>query len=227
MIIKSAGYSIIFVINVQHPRKFCGLKTHSTYRVTCTVIVNGTPLFVAADVAKALGYTNTSEAVGDHCKKAVPVGNHSKTLGLSSLTKLIPESDVYRLVMRSKLPATEKFQDWVIEVVLPSLRRDADGRYCLNDLHKAAGSAQKDAPRYWLETKQAKDLTGILSDSGIPLSVVKGGVEQGTFVCKEMVYAYAMWISAAFQLKVIKAYDALVTGLMKLVVEYPAHLPAH
>ncbi|MFM4961597.1 BRO-N domain-containing protein [Aeromonas caviae] len=59
-----------------------------------------TPMFIAKDVAEVLGYSNTAEAVGDHCKKAVPVGNHSKTLGLSSLAKLIPESDVYRLVMR-------------------------------------------------------------------------------------------------------------------------------
>ncbi|WP_223956726.1 KilA-N domain-containing protein [Aeromonas caviae] len=59
------------------------------------------------------------------------------------------------------------------------VRRDAEGRYCLNDLHKAAGNEQKDAPRYWLATQQAQDLGTLLSDSGIPLSVVKGGNDQG------------------------------------------------
>ncbi len=94
-----------------------------------------------------------------------------------------------------------------------AIRQDTHGRYCLNDLHKAAGGNQKHQPRYWLANQQTKDLIAELkTDSGIPLSVLKGGSGmQGTYVVKELVYAYAMWISAKFHLAVIRAYDALVS----------------
>lgn len=86
-----------------------------------TVDVDGTPMFVAADVAKALGYSNTSDAIGKHCKK---VSRNAIASVSSQQVSLIPESDVYRLVMRSKLESAEQFQDWVMETVLPSLRKD-------------------------------------------------------------------------------------------------------
>lgn len=91
------------------------------------------------------------------------------------------------------------------------IRQDDDGRYCLNDFHKAAGANGKDAPSHWLKTQQSKELAQELSDAGIPVSVIKGGLMQGTYVCKELVYAYAMWISAKFHLEVIRAYDRLAT----------------
>lgn len=92
-----------------------------------------------------------------------------------------------------------------------AIRTDAEGRYCLNDLHRASGGEQRHQPRYWLANQQTQDLIAELGDSGNPLSVQKGGSEQGTFVAKELVYAYAMWISAAFHLRVIRAYDAMVS----------------
>lgn len=79
------------------------------------------------------------------------------------------------------------------------IRMDAQGRYCLNDLHKASGGEQKNQPRYWLENKQTQELIQVLTDSGIPLSpenepinVIRGGLNQGTYVVKELVYSYAM-----------------------------------
>lgn len=89
------------------------------------------------------------------------------------------------------------------------IRRDCDGKYCLNDLHQASGGAQRKQPRYWLANQQTKELVDEVSDSGNPLSVVKGGIEQGTYAVKELVYAYAMWISPRFHLHVIRAYDAM------------------
>lgn len=92
------------------------------------------------------------------------------------------------------------------------IRQDAEGRYCLNDLHRAAGEEQKHRPKYWLENKQTAELIGEISKGGIPpLEVIHGGSAPGTYVCKELVYAYAMWISPAFHLKVIRAYDAMVS----------------
>ena len=93
-----------------------------------------------------------------------------------------------------------------------AIRTDAENRYCLNDLHKAAGEEQRHQPRYWLSNKQTTELVDELGDSGKALSVVRGGPGQGTYVVKQLVYAYAMWISASFHLKVINAYDRLVSG---------------
>ena len=87
-----------------------------------TMLVNDEPFFVANDVAKTLGYLNPSKATNDHCKKGfISWGNDS--LGRPQQFKLIPESDVYRLVFRSKLPEAEKFENWVTEEVLPSIRK--------------------------------------------------------------------------------------------------------
>lgn len=91
------------------------------------------------------------------------------------------------------------------------VRQDAFGRYCLNDLHKAAGNNRKDSPTHWLANSKTKELVEqFVSDTGISVSVIKGGIEQGTYVAKELVYAYAMWISAAFHLKVIRTFDEVI-----------------
>jgi len=87
-----------------------------------------------------------------------------------------------------------------LSIVGVSVRQDSDGRFSLNDLHKAAGKHKKHSPSYWLTNKQTSGLVELLSDTGIPVSTKKGGSNQGTYVCKELVYAYAMWISAEFHL---------------------------
>ena len=107
------------------------------------------------------------------------------------------------------------------------IRQDSHGRYLLNDLHKAAGSERRHEPSFWRELQQTQELIEFLiaenqenSDTGIPVSeqnqplrVVKGGNGiQGTFAVKELVYAYATWISARFFLTVIRAYDAMVNN---------------
>jgi prophage antirepressor-like protein len=93
---------------------------------------DGEPWFVAKDVADVLGYSNPQKAVRDHCKKGerfvTPFSNGVEVT-------FIPESDVYRLVMRSKLPSAEAFQDWVMEEVLPSIRKT--GQYQMQKLSSA------------------------------------------------------------------------------------------
>ncbi len=90
---------------------------------------DGQPWFVANDVARALGYTNPSKATNDHCKKAITTwGNDS--LGRRQEFKVIPEGDIYRLVIKSKLPSAEKFEAWVFDEVLPSIRQN--GGYIAN-----------------------------------------------------------------------------------------------
>ena len=86
------------------------------------VDISGEPWFVGKDVAVILGYTNPQKALRDHCKSSKSVGvNDSFTLDPQTI--IIPERDIYRLVMRSKLPAAEQFEEWVVGTVLPSIRK--------------------------------------------------------------------------------------------------------
>lgn len=90
-------------------------------QLTVSANAEGKPLFKANDVAVALGYKRPQDAIRQHCK-GVGVLPTPSAKGLQP-TKYISESDVYRLVMRSKLPEAERFQDWVVEEVLPCIRR--------------------------------------------------------------------------------------------------------
>lgn len=105
------------------------------------------------------------------------------------------------------------------------IHQDADGRYCLNDFHKAAGGEEKHKLSNFLRLEQTKALIEEInqgsdlsldrcSEMSIAIEVIKGGNNQGTYGVKELVYAYAMWISPKFHLAVIRAYDALVTGTL-------------
>lgn len=86
---------------------------------------DGEPWFVASDVARALGYERPADAVNAHCKKVNKITQYCESpLSQPPVNfNIIPESDVYRLIMRSNLPTAERFQDWVVEEVLPSIRR--------------------------------------------------------------------------------------------------------
>ncbi|WP_249540511.1 BRO family protein [Escherichia coli] len=92
------------------------------------VIYDGKPAFVAVEVAKTLGYNDEHQALNKHCKSLIRLDSVETTsLGFGFRPKgiiLIREADVYRLVMRSKLPSAERFQDWVCEDVLPALREN-------------------------------------------------------------------------------------------------------
>ncbi|WP_050747556.1 KilA-N domain-containing protein [Sodalis glossinidius] len=73
------------------------------------------------------------------------------------------------------------------------VRQDVFGRYCLNDLHKAAGGLEKDKPKFWLANEKTGDLIAqFVSEGGNPPSVIRVGSEQGTYVAKELVFAYAV-----------------------------------
>ncbi|WP_240538771.1 KilA-N domain-containing protein [Halomonas sp. SH5A2] len=98
------------------------------------------------------------------------------------------------------------------------MRQDDAGRYNLNDLHKAAGGDPNNAPSQWMRNKEFDQLKAEVIHQNrcanlhiSPANSIRGGPSQGTFVVKELVYAYAMWISPKFNLKVIRAYDQLQT----------------
>lgn len=87
-------------------------------------------LFCGSDVAKALGYTNPSKALSDHCKGVTK--RYTPTKSGTQEMSFIPESDLYRLVFSSKLPTAEKFTDWVTDEILPTIRKH--GAYMTPDV---------------------------------------------------------------------------------------------
>lgn len=89
-----------------------------------SLLVNEKPMFVGSDVAKILGFKRPSDALKQHCRYTVKHSTpHPQSANKAMDVIVIPESDVYRLVMRSKLPSAEKFEKWVMEEVLPSIRK--------------------------------------------------------------------------------------------------------
>lgn len=86
-----------------------------------TMEIDGKIYFCGSDVAKMLGYARPSKAIIDHCKGVLKWDTPTKG-GIQSLS-YIPEGDVYRLITHSKLPSAEKFEMWVFEDVLPSIRQ--------------------------------------------------------------------------------------------------------
>lgn len=86
-----------------------------------TIEIDGKPYFVGTDVAKALGYSNPRKAILDHCKGVTK--RDTPTSSGVQLMSYINEGDLYRLIMKSKLPSAEKFESWVMDEVLPAIRK--------------------------------------------------------------------------------------------------------
>lgn len=76
---------------------------------------------MASDIAKALGYARPNDAVSRHCRATV---KHSTPIsGKIQKVNFIPEGDMYRLIAHSKLPSAERFESWIFDEVLPTIRR--------------------------------------------------------------------------------------------------------
>ena len=86
-----------------------------------TIVENGEVLFCGADVAAALGYTNPRKAVREHTKGGTK--RSTLTAGGPQEMTFVPEGDVYRLIVRSNLDSATRFERWVFDEVLPSLRK--------------------------------------------------------------------------------------------------------
>ena len=84
--------------------------------------IDGKEYFPATQCATILGYKSPKDAIYAHCKGAVK--HRLPTNGGTQEVKYIPEGDLYRLIIRSKLPSAEKFERWVFDEVLPELRKN-------------------------------------------------------------------------------------------------------
>ena len=95
-----------------------------------TLLINDKPYFCASDIAKVLGYSNTRDAISRHCKGVVKSDIPTNS-GIQTVS-FIPEGDIYRLIVKSKLPSAERFETWVMDEVLPTIRKH--GAYMTNDV---------------------------------------------------------------------------------------------
>lgn len=109
-----------------------------------------------------------------------------------------------------------------------TIRQDEQGLFCINDLHKVSGGALKHKPGNWLRMEQTQELIKTLNSEDKSIAQIRAieqnqvvrsipgnGANSGTFVCKELVYAYTMWISPKFHIHVIRTFDTLVSNQAK------------
>lgn len=92
---------------------------------TRIVMKDGVPWWVGTDVCDILGYANAPDAIDKHCKhkEIMTIAKRDSQKGGARFLSIIPESDVYRLIIRSNMPEAERFETWVMEEVLPSIRK--------------------------------------------------------------------------------------------------------
>ena len=100
-----------------------------------------------------------------------------------------------------------------IRIANIDIRKDAEGRYCLDDLHKSAGGESIYQPAEWLRLRRTKKLITVVATDGMPGTVQSQPVRvypdasgiNDIFICEDLMYSYAMWISDSFTLQVIRA----------------------
>ena len=118
---------------------------------------NGKYLFCGTDVAAALGYSNPRDAIIRHCRYVVKRdAPHPQSPDRKISMTFIPEGDLYRLIVHSKLPSAEQFEQWVFDEVLPTIRKH--GAYLTREkLWEVATSPEalmSSAQTCWLSVKQ-------------------------------------------------------------------------
>jgi hypothetical protein len=93
---------------------------------------------------------------------------------------------------------------------------DEEGRFSLNDLHKAAGGHSKHVPNKFMRSESFKNVVDVLNAQNRSFEAVirkAGRYTGGTWVCRELVYKYAMWVSAEFEVQVIQTFDAVTNRM--------------
>ena len=102
---------------------------HEEFGNIRTTIIDGKPYFMASDIAKALGYAKPNSAIQQHCRATL---KHSTPIsGKMQEVNFIGEGDMYRLITHSKLESAERFERWIFDEVLPTIRNT--GGYVHNE----------------------------------------------------------------------------------------------
>jgi anti-repressor protein len=96
---------------------------HEAFGQIRTTVIHDEPWFVGKDVAEALGYTDTNQAIRKHVDDEDKLSRRFDGSGQRREMTIINESGLYSLVLSSKLPTAKQFKRWVTSVVLPSIRK--------------------------------------------------------------------------------------------------------
>ena len=189
--LKIGTYNLIFIISqISRKIKYLslnlggkekqmnGLKvfSNSEFGELGVLVIDGKEWFPATQCAKILGYTNPQKAVRDHCKGVNKM--FTPTAGGSQEANYISEGDLYRLIVSSKLPAAEKFERWVFDEVLPSIRHN--GGYVPNVEELIAKTATA------VVSEVMKQIIPFLSQIPQPQSQPKTQPQQYAFVKNEI-----------------------------------------
>ena len=122
-----------------------------------TMEENGKVLFCGNDVAKALGYKRPNDAISAHCRGTVK-RRITDSIGREQEMNFIPEGDIYRLAAKSELPGADRFESWIFDEVIPSIRKN--GGYIIPKDYPAALRAYADEVERRLEAeKKIKELS--------------------------------------------------------------------
>ena len=157
-----------------------------------TLIIDDQPWFVGKDIAEVLGYSDPSATISKKCKyKRKEMISHCQNgKVVKTQTTLITEGDLYRLIIGSKLPSAQKFEEWVMDEVLPEIRRT--GGYIdkgatpqqleqlqqkinrllnykikgdtINDVCSATGLRRKDIKRYLFDSDWVVEYNGEITN---------------------------------------------------------------
>jgi prophage antirepressor-like protein len=111
------------------------LKTfdNSDFGTLEVITIDSKEFFPAIQCAEILGYKNPRDAIITHCRDEGVVNRDVPTDGGQQKKKYITEGNLYRLIVRSTLPAAEKFEAWIMDEVLPSIRKT--GTYSLSPVN--------------------------------------------------------------------------------------------
>jgi len=130
------------------------------------MVVDGQTEWVASDVAKALGYKDATNAIKRHCRVKGVAKRHTLTSGGVQKVMTITEPNLYRLIAHSKLPSAQKFESWVFEEVLPSIRKN--GGYINPAANEEAVSALIEK---W--TAERVSLITTIAEQAVSLAITK------------------------------------------------------
>lgn len=124
------------------------------------LMIDGKPYFPAKECAETLGYAKSRNAIERHCKGALKRGVLTNG-GIQEKT-YIPEGDLYRLIIRSKLPAAERFEAWLVDEVLPTIRKY--GAYATSDTLDELLRSPKFAEHLISRLEQERNKTAVLEE---------------------------------------------------------------